>query len=195
MKMKAMAFLMAAILSAALPGCGFAAPRNPEAAVAAEAEKEAAADEETVNESIEETEGGSRDEEEAGTETADKEEEEKMTMKMTIGDTEVNVSWENNDSVGALMDLCREKPLAVEMSMYGGFEQVGSLGRRLPSNDTYTTTASGDIVLYSGNQIVVFYGSNSWDYTRLGRITDRDQAGMRDLLSGGDVTITISMEE
>ena len=195
MKMKAMAILMAAILSAALPGCGSPAPRNPEAAVATEAEKEAAADEETVNESIEETEGGSRDEEEAGTETADKEEEEKMTMKMTIGDTEVNVSWENNDSVRALMDLCREKPLAVEMSMYGGFEQVGSLGRRLPSNDTYTTTASGDIVLYSGNQIVVFYGSNSWDYTRLGRITDRDQAGMRDLLSGGDVTITISMEE
>ena len=184
MKMKAMAILMAAILSAALPGCGSPAPKSPEPA-----------EEETVNESIEETEGGSRDEEEAGTETADKEEEEKMTMKMTIGDTEVNVSWENNDSVRALMDLCREKPLAVEMSMYGGFEQVGSLGRRLPSNDTYTTTASGDIVLYSGNQIVVFYGSNSWDYTRLGRITDRDQAGMRDLLSGGDVTITISMEE
>ena len=198
MKMKAMAFLMAAILSAALPGCGSPAPKNPEpaeAAAAAEAEKEAAADEETVNESIEETEGGARNEEDAGTETADKEEEEKMTMKMTIGDTEVNVSWENNDSVRALMDLCREKPLAVEMSMYGGFEQVGSLGRRLPSNDTYTTTASGDIVLYSSNQIVVFYGSNSWEYTRLGRITDRDQAGMRDLLSGGDVTITISMEE
>lgn len=193
MKMKAMAFLMAAILSAALPGCGSPAPKSPEPA-----------EEETVNESIEETEehtgtketeSGARQEEGAGTETADKEEEEKMTMKMTIGDTEVNVSWENNDSVRALMDLCREKPLAVEMSMYGGFEQVGSLGRRLPSNDTYTTTASGDIVLYSGNQIVVFYGSNSWDYTRLGRITDRDQAGMRDLLSGGDVTITISMEE
>lgn len=192
MKMKAMAFLMAAILSAALPGCGSAAPKDPEPAETAEEE---AAGEETVNESIEETEGGARNEEDAGTETADKEEEEKMTMKMTIGDTEVNVSWENNDSVRALMDLCREKPLAVEMSMYGGFEQVGSLGRRLPSNDTYTTTSSGDIVLYSSNQIVVFYGSNSWEYTRLGHITDQDQAGMRDLLSGGDVTITISMEE
>ena len=202
MKMKAIALLMAAILSAALPGCGSPAPKNPEpaeAAAAAEAEKEAAADEETVNESIEEMEEGSRRKRQRAApvqkSAADKEEEEKMTMKMTIGDTEVNVAWENNDSVRALMDLCREKPLTVEMSMYGGFEQVGSLGRRLPSNDTYTTTASGDIVLYSSNQIVVFYGSNSWEYTRLGRITDRDQAGMRDLLSGGDVTITISMEE
>ena len=201
MKMKAMAFLMAAILSAALPGCGSAAPKDPEPAETA-AEAAAAADAEAAEETIEETEentereekeGGSGEEEAAAAETTDNEEEE--TMKMIIGDTQVNVAWENNDSVRALMDLCREKPLTVEMSMYGGLEQVGSLGRRLPSNDTYTTTSSGDIVLYSSNQIVVFYGSNSWEYTRLGHITDKDRAGMSGLLSGGDVTITISMEE
>ncbi len=205
MKMKALAFLMAVILSAAVTGCGSAAPRNPDPVETAPVQEEALEEvkaEEIVNESTEEmeeapekeaAEGGSQEEESAAEETTDNAEEE--TMKMTIGGTKVNVAWENNDSVRALMDLCREKPLTVEMSMYGGFEQVGSLGRRLPSNDTYTTTASGDIVLYSSNQIVVFYGSNSWEYTRLGHITDKDQAGMSGLLSGGDVTITISMEE
>ncbi len=191
MKMRGLAFFMAVILSAALPGCSSRVPEKQEPAeTAADA---AAAEEERAGETIEEAEEDIEREETAAAETTENEEEE--TMKMTIGDAQVNVAWENNDSVRALMDLCRENPLTVEMSMYGGFEQVGSLGKRLPSNDTYTTTSSGDIVLYSSNQIVVFYGSNSWEYTRLGHITDRDQAGMSGLLSGGDVTITISMEE
>ena len=77
------------------------------------------------------------------------------------------------------------------MSMYGGFEQVGSIGSKLPRNDKQTTTAAGDIVLYSGNQMVIFYGSNSWAYTRLGHITDKDAEEMAELLGSGNVTITI----
>ena len=111
-----------------------------------------------------------------------------------IGDKKVDVSWEENESVGALMDMCKDSPLEIQMSMYGGFEQVGPLGADLPRNDSQTTTSSGDIVLYSGNQIVVFYGSNSWSYTRLGHITNQDNEGMAELLSQGDVTITISVE-
>ena len=78
------------------------------------------------------------------------------------------------------------------MSMYGGFEQVGPLGTSLPRDDRQTTNEAGDIVLYSGNQIVVFYGSNSWAYTRLGKITDKTASEMADLLGNGNVTITIS---
>ena len=78
------------------------------------------------------------------------------------------------------------------MSMYGGFEQVGSLGTSLPRDDKQITTNAGDIVLYSGNQIVVFYGTNSWAYTRLGRITDKTASEMADLLGNGNVRITIS---
>jgi hypothetical protein len=115
-------------------------------------------------------------------------------LMIKIGDKKVDVSWEENESVGALMDMCKDSPLEIQMSMYGGFEQVGSLGTNLPRNDSQTTTSSGDIVLYSGNQIVVFYGSNSWSYTRLGHITDQDNEGMAELLGNGDVTITISME-
>ena len=104
------------------------------------------------------------------------------------------MAWEENESVAALRELVSEKPLTIQMSMYGGFEQVGSIGQSLPRDDKQTTTSSGDIVLYSGNQIVVFYGSNSWSYTRLGHISDKDEAEMADLLSNGDVTITISRE-
>ena len=119
--------------------------------------------------------------------------EKELTMK--IGDQKVNVQWEDNESVAALKELVREQPLTIQMSMYGGFEQVGSIGTSLPRNDAQTTTSAGDIVLYSGNQIVVFYGSNSWAYTRLGHITDQDSAGMAQLLGNGNVTITISFEE
>ena len=99
--------------------------------------------------------------------------------------------WEDNASVRALRELCRESPLTISMSMYGGFEQVGSLGQSLPRNDVQTTTSAGDIVLYSGNQIVVFYGSNSWAYTRLGRVSDKTAEELTALLGNGDVTITI----
>jgi IMP dehydrogenase/GMP reductase len=113
---------------------------------------------------------------------------------MKINDVPVAVQWENNDSVSALTELVREAPLTIQMSMYGGFEQVGSIGTSLPRNDMQTTTTAGDIVLYSGNQIVVFYGSNSWAYTKLGRITDKSAAEMTDLLGNEDVTITILIE-
>ena len=115
-----------------------------------------------------------------------------LTMK--IGDKNAAVDWEENESVAALRELVSEKPLTIQMSMYGGFEQVGPLGTSLPRNDVQTTTSAGDIVLYSGNQIVVFYGSNSWAYTRLGHITGKDAAEMTDLLGNGNVTITISLE-
>ena len=114
-------------------------------------------------------------------------------MKMKIGETPVEVAWENNESVEALKEMAKDG-LTIRMSMFGGFEQVGAIGRRLPSRDTETVTASGDIVLYSSSQLVVFYGSNSWAYTRLGHITDKTPEEMRALLSKGDVTITLSVE-
>ncbi|WP_146204733.1 cyclophilin-like fold protein [Butyrivibrio fibrisolvens] len=116
------------------------------------------------------------------------------TMIMKIGDTEVNVEWEDNQAVEALRDMAKDGDITIQMSMYGVFEQVGSIGQSLPRDDKQTTTSSGDIVLYSGNQMVVFYGSNSWSYTRLGHISDKDEAEMADLLSNCDVTITISSE-
>ena len=122
-------------------------------------------------------------------------EQEAEAMRLWIGETAVAVTWEDNDAVRALRELVVEQPLTIEMSMYGGFEQVGPIGTDLPRNDAHTTTQAGDIVLYAGDQMVVFYGSNSWAYTRLGRVTDKTDAEMAELLSNGDVTITMAMRE
>ena len=138
--------------------------------------------------------GNGKTGEKAGDSEVKTEEATEKMLQMRINGTVVNVSWEENKSVEALMNLCKDSPLEIQMSMYGGFEQVGSLGTDIPRDDVQTTTQAGDIVLYSGNQIVVFYGSNSWSYTRLGHITDQDNEGMAELLGNEDVTTTISME-
>ena len=116
---------------------------------------------------------------------------ESTEMKMLINNMSVTVEWEDNEAVEALKEAVKENPLIIHMSMYGGFEQVGSLGMSLPRNDTRITTSPGDVILYSGNQMVVFYGSNTWAYTRLGHITDQMQQELKQLLSNGNVTITI----
>ena len=115
-------------------------------------------------------------------------------LSLMLGDTKVNVKWKDNESVAALRKLVNDKSLTIQMSMYGGFEQVGSIGSSLPSNDRQMTTSAGDIVLYSGNQIVVFYGSNSWSYTRLGHITDKTAAELKDILGHGDIKLSISLD-
>ena len=113
------------------------------------------------------------------------------TLTMKIGDTVVDVTWEDNASVEELKELARSG-LTIQMSMYGGFEQVGPIGQSIASDDEQITTEPGDIVLYSGDQIVVFYGSNSWAYTRLGKINLTEEE-LEDLLSNGDVTVTFSL--
>ena len=118
----------------------------------------------------------------------------KKELTLSISDEELTVEWESNDSVAALMDMAEGKPIFVEMSRYGGFEQVGALDVSLPRNDEQMTTSAGDIVLYSGNQIVIFYGSNSWAYTKLGRIIDKFPEELRKLLSEEDVTVRLDLK-
>lgn len=112
-------------------------------------------------------------------------------LELKINDTAVTVNWENNASVRALHELVQNAPLTINMSPYGGFEQVGSLGTSITRNDVQTTTQPGDMVLYSGNQIVIFYGSNSWAYTRLGKISGMSDQEIKELLKGNNVTVTI----
>ena len=117
--------------------------------------------------------------------------EEKLTL--SVDGVQVEVDWEENGSVAALRALVKSNPLTIRMSMYGGFEQVGPLGTGLPSQDVQTHTNYGDIVLYSGDQIVIFHGSNSWAYTRLGHIRGLSQAELKEMLGRHDVTVTLSL--
>ena len=90
-------------------------------------------------------------------------------LLLTIDGTAVDVQWENNAAVAELYALA-QNVITVNTTAYGGFEQVGSLPQSFSRSDVQMTTQPGDIVLYSGNQLVVFFGSNSWSYTRLGHI-------------------------
>lgn len=114
-------------------------------------------------------------------------------MKLYINEIEVPVIWEDNSSVKELMEEASKKEIVVSMSMYSDNEQVGSLGRSYTRNDQQITTHNGDIVLYSGSNIVVFYGSNSWAYTRLGKMNISEDE-VTEILSKGDVELKLIVE-
>lgn len=113
-------------------------------------------------------------------------------LTLFIGNSEIPVTWQSNASVEALKELAARE-ITVTMSMYGGFEQVGALGTNLPRNDEEMTANYGDIMLYSGNQIVLFFGSNSWAYTRLGHI-NLSKEDIAELLSHDEIIITIKYQ-
>ena len=190
---KGAAVCVALLLLLAL--CGCAKSEAPEPASAVVTDSTGTVTEDTaLPESGESTEVQAELPEESGSKQTTSTEDIPMTTELLliIDGQEVSVAWEDNDSVAALKELAAKAPLTIQMSMYGGFEQVGPIGTSLPRNDVQTTTEAGDIVLYSGNQIVVFYGSNSWAYTRLGHITDQDAEGLAALLGNEAVTLSIS---
>ncbi len=142
-------------------------------------------------ESVKETERNETDM--AETDIQNNTEENKVAnMNVQVGDVVFSATLEENEAVSALVEMMRESPVVIQMSDYSGFEKVGSLGTSLPASNSQTTTQAGDIVLYNGNQIVIFYGSNSWSYTRLGHIDDL--TGWEDALGSGDVTVIFSLE-
>lgn len=121
------------------------------------------------------------------------EENSEMQMNVQVGGSNFTATLEENEAVDALVDMMEQGPVTIQMSDYSGFEKVGPLGTSLPTSNQQTTTQAGDIVLYQGNQIVMFYGSNSWSYTRLGHIDDL--TGWEEALGSGDVTVTFSLED
>ncbi len=120
------------------------------------------------------------------------EENEVTNMNVQVGDVVFSATLEENEAVSGLVEMMRESPVVIQMSDYSGFEKVGPLGTSLPTSNSQTTTQAGDIVLYNGNQIVIFYGSNFWSYTRLGHIDNL--TGWEEALGSGDVTVTFSLE-
>ncbi len=113
-------------------------------------------------------------------------------MKVQIGSSVFTATLEDNEAVSALVEMLEASPIVLEMADYSGFEKVGALGTALPASDTQITTQPGDIILYNRDQIVLFYGSNSWSYTRLGQIDDL--TGWEAALGSGDVTVVLSLE-
>lgn len=115
------------------------------------------------------------------------------TMKIQAGDTVFTVKLEDNSSVTALMELLAEGPLTIQMHDYGNMEKVGPIGQDLPRNDRQTSTGPGDVILYQGNSLVIYYDTNSWNFTRIGKIENVTQDELLAALGSGNVSVTFSL--
>ena len=113
---------------------------------------------------------------------------------LKVGGNTMTATLTDNEATRELTKLLEHSDLTIRMSDYGGFEKVGALPQSLPTSNTQVTTVPGDIMLYQGNQMVVFYGSNSWSYTRLGKIDGATVSNLRQFLGNGDITLTLSLE-
>ena len=118
-----------------------------------------------------------------------------ITMKLTIGNTVWTATLADNTSAAALRTLLQNGPLTVAMQDYAGMEKVGPLGQHLPRNDKQITAAPGDLILYQGDALVIYYAPNAWSFTRLGRIDNVTQKDLKTVLGKGSVTVTLSLDE
>lgn len=115
------------------------------------------------------------------------------TVKASVNGETLVIELADNSSARAFADLLSQGPITVEMSDYGGFEKVGHLGASLPTNDTNITTEPGDVILYQGDKITIYYGTNSWSFTRLGKVQDVGQDELKRILGDGTATVTFSL--
>ena len=111
-----------------------------------------------------------------------------------IGESVLEIELADNLSAEAFAELLSQGDVTVEMHDYGGFEKVGPLGATLPTNDEAITTAPGDVILYLGDQITIYYDVNSWTFTRLGRVKGLSQSELKAVLGGGNVTAVFSLD-
>jgi len=137
---------------------------------------------------------------EEGTEASQEEseyllEEEATMIQIEIGDTILTAVPEDNSSAEAFLALLHEQPIKVQMSDYAGMEKVGALGTDLPRNDTQISVGAGDVILYQGNQITIYYGTNSWNFTKLAHIEDATKESLLEVLGAGDVDVIFSIAQ
>ena len=114
----------------------------------------------------------------------------KISIQITSdsGSHKLSATLADNSSAAAFYEILKKGAVAIKMRDYGSFEKVGPLGTTLPRNDTQITTTAGDIILYQGNQITIYYDTNSWNFTRLGKVDGVTQAELKKILGKGDVT-------
>ena len=119
--------------------------------------------------------------------------EESPMLYIKIGDVTLTATLTDNSSAAALIDLLRQGDMTVDMHDYGSFEKVGPLGTDIVRSDENITTTPGDIILYQGNQVTVYYDVNTWNFTLLGHVDGATGENMREFLGDGNVTVGFSL--
>lgn len=114
---------------------------------------------------------------------------------LSVGENSVTATLVDNQATRELKALLEKGPVTITMSDYGGFEKVGELPQYFTTSNAQITTEPGDIMLYQGNNMVIFYGTNSWSYTRLGKIDNATAAALKQFLGAGNISLKISLDE
>ncbi|MCQ2437765.1 MAG: hypothetical protein MJ099_05155 [Clostridia bacterium] len=125
----------------------------------------------------------------------DENEEASIMMKLEIGNAVLYAEFANTDAARTLQEKLTQGSITIDVSNYGGWEKVGDLPWSLPAKDEQITAQPGDIMLYTGRSVVLFYGNNSWAYTRLGQIVDCDANALREALSSTEDQLTLSLAD
>ncbi len=125
--------------------------------------------------------------------TADTDKMQNNTITLTLKNGKIfTAKLEDNSSAKALMEVLRKRDISVHMQDYANMEKVGPLDINLPRNDTHTSTLPGDLILYQGRYLVIYYAPNTWNFTRLGRIENASQQNLISALGKGDIAVTLS---
>ncbi|MCH5221074.1 MAG: hypothetical protein J1F05_01940 [Muribaculaceae bacterium] len=116
-------------------------------------------------------------------------------IEITIDNNTMCATLAENGATKALIEKLSSGPITITMDNYGGFEKVGALPWSLPASDTRITTKPGDIMLYTSNNIVIFYGTNTWSYTPLGVLDSTISSEISAFVGSGTKKVTISLVE
>ena len=117
-----------------------------------------------------------------------------VKLKIHVNDTTFTATLEENSSAKAFAEFLTQGDMTLDMHDYGSFEKVADLPRSFPRNDTQIDTDAGDIILYQGNSITIYYDKNSWNFTRLARIDNVNKKRLQQILGKGNVKATFSAE-
>ena len=116
-----------------------------------------------------------------------------QNMYITIGEQTESVTLVENTATKALMEKLKQAPVTVSLNSSGGFEIWGSLGFSLPTSNQQINAQPGDVILYNGSNICIFYGTNSWSYTRVGKIDGLNENELRSFLKAGESNISVTL--
>lgn len=114
-------------------------------------------------------------------------------LYLHIGNNTLEATLVDNSTTQALLAKLKEGDIVINMNDYGNMEKVGSLGFNLPSNDEHINTSAGDLIIYQGNNFVIYYDTNAWSLTRIGKIQGLSASQLKNILGNGNVRVTLSL--
>ena len=116
-------------------------------------------------------------------------------LLITINGKTLTADFADNSSAKALADALTKSSITYQADDYGNFEKVGDLGQSFPKNDENITTEPGDIILYQGHNLCIYYAQNTWSFTRIAKIKGISKDELKEFLSEGEITVTLSVEK